>query len=125
MYERQNSHCGRAPGSGGHEWVRSRAAGNIQTLEARLQACSTERDQALAAAAAGKAALDEQRKSVTGLQTALDACLAREQTAVATADQWREIIASAQSRDMAPEEKGKVPDATTRQLLQESLDLPL
>ncbi|CAI3241579.1 hypothetical protein DWUX_2524 [Desulfovibrio diazotrophicus] len=99
--------------------------GNIQTLEARLQACSTERDQALAAAAAGKAALDEQRKSVTGLQTALDACLAREQTAVATADQWREIIASAQSRDMAPEEKGKVPDATTRQLLQESLDLPL
>ena len=36
--------------------------GNIQTLEARLQACSTERDQALAAAAAGKAALDEQRK---------------------------------------------------------------
>ena len=99
--------------------------GNIQTLEARLQACSTERDQALAAAAAGKAALDEQRKSVTGLQTALDACLAREQTAVATADQWREIIASAQSRDMAPEEKGKGPDATTRQLLQESLDLPL
>ena len=98
---------------------------DVATLEAQLQTRTAERDKAMEDAATWKVGVEEKQISIHGLRTTLEACLAREQTAMATADQWRDILENSQSRDMAPEEKGKVPDATTRRKLLDDLDRPL
>lgn len=106
-------------------WHVSVLRGENSTLEERLQTRTGERDSAIKDAAGWKAGVEEKQTSIRGLQESLDSCLGREESAMATADQWREILETAQSRDMAPEEKGKVPDEATRRMLFDSLDRPL
>lgn len=106
-------------------WHVSVLRGENSTLEERLQTRTGERDTAIKEAAGWKAGVEEKQNSIHGLQESLDSCLGREKSAMATADQWREILDAAQSRDMAPEEKGKVPDEATRRVLFDSLDRPL
>lgn len=99
--------------------------GQRDTLEADLAARTLERDTALRTAEGWKKQVDEAETKIRALQNAAQACLAREQEATATAEQWRAILETAKSRDMAPEEQGKVPDEATRRSLFDSLDRAL
>ena len=106
-------------------WRVSVVTGDRDTLEAGLAARTLERDTARRAAEGWKKQVDEAETKIRALQDAAQACLAREQEATATAEQWRTILEPAKSRDMAPEEQGKVPDEATRRSLFDSLDRPL
>lgn len=87
-------------------------------LEGRLK-------EAEAKAASWRMMADEAGERTLAVQGVADACLAREQAAQEDFDQWADLIEKAQSRDLTPEEKGKVPDENARKALFDSLDRPL
>ena len=106
-------------------WRVSVVTGDRDTLEAGLATRTLERDTARRTAEGWKKQADEAETKIRALQDEAQACLTREQEATATAEQGRAILETAKSRDMTPEEQGKVPDAATRRSLFDSLDRPL
>lgn len=54
-----------------------------------------------------------------------EACLKREADARADAEDWRQILADMESREMTAQEKEGVPDEKTRRALAADLDAPL
>lgn len=106
-------------------WRGSVVTGDRDALEERLAARTLERDTARRAAEGWKMQVEEAEIQIRALRDEAQACLTREREATATAEQWRTILETAKSRDMAPEEQGKVPDEATRRSLFDSLDRPL
>lgn len=81
--------------------------------------------EAEAKAASWRKVADEAADRTLAVQGVAEACLAREQAAQADFDQWAALIEQSRSRDLTPEEKGKVPDENARKALFDSLDRPL
>lgn len=106
-------------------WRVSVVTGDRDALEERLATRTLERDTARRTAEGWEKQAEEAETKIRALQDEAQACLTREQEATATAEQWRAILETAKSRDMAPEEQGKVPDEATRRSLFDSLDRPL
>ena len=98
---------------------------DCELLEATLSVRTLERDSALAVAESWRARALATDTAILGLREETTACLEREREAANATEEWRNVIAKAKSRDMAPEETRKVPDAVTRRALFDSLDRPL
>ena len=96
-----------------------------ERFKAELITRTLERDTAVTAAKGWKERAAVAETTILALQEEVTSCLERERDAAASAEEWRTILAEAKSRDMAPEETGKVPDAPVRRALFDALDRPL
>lgn len=94
-------------------------------LKAELETRTLERNAAIAAAKGWQERAAVADTTILALQGEMQSCLERERDAVTSAEEWRTVLVEARSRDMIPEDTGKVPDATARRALFDALDRPL
>ena len=97
----------------------------LQKAEAALAELERELAEWKDAAARWQALYEQARQGGEALAAQAQSCLDRAARAEAEADEWRQLLEAAESREMDATERREVPDDATRRRLFDALDRPL
>lgn len=97
----------------------------LQRAEAALAELERDLAEWKSTAARWQAVAEQARQGGEALAAQAQGCLDRAAAAEAEADEWRQLLEAAESREMDATERREVPDNATRRRLFDALDRPL